>query len=94
MGVSDNTAAGPALDSDATSDDLTKTLGDELSDKGFLLTSVTGVIDWAVNWGRTGSMWSMTFGLACCAVEMIHAYMPRYDLDQKPNRPRYPFATA
>ncbi len=24
----------------------------------------------------------MTFGLACCAVEMIHAYMPRYDLDR------------
>ena len=35
-----------------------------------------------VNWARTGSLWPMTFGLACCAVEMIHAYMPRYDLDR------------
>ena len=31
---------------------------------------------------RKSSLWPMTFGLACCAVEMIHAYMPRYDLDR------------
>lgn len=49
-----------------------------LSDKGFLLTSADRLFDWA----RTGSMWPMTFGLACCAVEMIHAYMSRYDLDR------------
>ena len=39
-------------------------------------------MDKLVNWARTGSLWPMTFGLACCAVEMIHAYMPRYDLDR------------
>lgn len=49
-----------------------------LSEKGFLLTSADALFDWA----RTGSMWPMTFGLACCAVEMIHAYMSRYDLDR------------
>lgn len=49
-----------------------------LNDKGFLLTSADNLFDWA----RTGSMWPMTFGLACCAVEMIHAYMSRYDLDR------------
>ena len=50
----------------------------ELHDKGFVVSSV----DKLVNWARTGSLWPMTFGLACCAVEMIHAYMPRYDLDR------------
>jgi NADH-quinone oxidoreductase subunit B len=49
-----------------------------LSEKGYLLTSADALFDWA----RTGSLWPMTFGLACCAVEMIHAYMSRYDLDR------------
>ena len=50
----------------------------ELHDKGFVVANV----DKLVNWARTGSLWPMTFGLACCAVEMIHAYMSRYDLDR------------
>ena len=33
-------------------------------------------------WARTGSMWPMTFGLACCAVEMMHAGAARLDLDR------------
>jgi len=53
-------------------------LAQEVKDKGFVLTSADKLFDWA----RGGSMWPMTFGLACCAVEMIHAYMPRYDLDR------------
>ncbi len=70
------------LGSDATPEQVTRALGEELNDKGFLLTSAANVINLAANWARTGSMWPMTFGLACCAVEMIHAYMPRYDLDR------------
>lgn len=53
-------------------------IAQEVKDKGFVLTSADKLFDWA----RGGSMWPMTFGLACCAVEMIHAYMPRYDLDR------------
>ena len=49
-----------------------------LADKGFVTASVDDLITWA----RTGSLMWMTFGLACCAVPMIHAYMARYDLDR------------
>jgi len=44
--------------------------------EGFITTSYDSV----VNWAKTGSLWPMTFGLACCAVEMMHAATARYDL--------------
>ena len=59
-------------------DQVLQAVNSELSDKGFLVTQA----DKLVNWARTGSLWPMTFGLACCAVEMMHAYMARYDLDR------------
>ncbi len=59
-------------------------LNQQLKDKGFLLTSVDDVI----NWARTGSLHWMTFGLACCAVEMIQMAMPRYDVERFGTAPR------
>ena len=56
----------------------------ELNDKGFITTSLEEL----VNWARTGSMFWMTFGLACCAVEMMHTSMPRYDLERFGTAPR------
>ena len=47
-------------------------------EKGFVVTTA----DTLINYARTGSLWPMTFGLACCAVEMMHAALPRYDLDR------------
>ena len=64
----------PAIEQDIVPQAMSKTL----NEKGFVLTSTDALFDWA----RTGSLWPMTFGLACCAVEMIHAYMSRYDLDR------------
>lgn len=34
------------------------------------------------NWARHGSFYPLTFGLACCAVEMMHATVSRYDFDR------------
>ena len=62
----------------AVQDAALKAVTDELSDKGFVVAN----LDKVVNWARTGSLWPMTFGLACCAVEMMHTYMSRYDLDR------------
>lgn len=41
-----------------------------------------------VNLIRSNSIWPMTFGLACCAIEMMHAYTARYDLDRFGSMPR------
>ena len=43
---------------------------------------VTTTVDSVINWAKTGSLWPMTFGLACCAVEMMHAGAARYDIDR------------
>jgi NADH-quinone oxidoreductase subunit B len=45
-------------------------------------TSLDKVVDGVVNWGRRSALWPMTFGLACCAIEMIAAGCSRYDTDR------------
>ena len=59
-------------------------LSADVSDKGF----VTTALDDAIGWARTGSLMWMTFGLACCAVEMMHTSMPRYDAERFGMAPR------
>ena len=46
---------------------------DQLADKGFIVAAADDLVTWA----RTGSLMWMTFGLACCAVEMMQASMHR-----------------
>ncbi len=58
--------------------DLLAEVDEGLRDKGFFVTTLNDL----VNWARSGSLWPMTFGLACCAVEMMHAAASRYDLDR------------
>ena len=57
---------------------LFQTLNDEINNKGYILTQVDKVVGWA----QAGSIWPMTFGLACCAVEMMHTAASRYDMDR------------
>jgi NADH-quinone oxidoreductase subunit B len=48
----------------------------ELSKHGVFTTTFEDLY----NWGRKNSVWPLTFGLACCAIEMIATTMARYDL--------------
>ncbi|KAI6248281.1 NADH-ubiquinone oxidoreductase [Erysiphe necator] len=49
--------------------------------KGVMQYALT-TLDQVANWARQSSLWPMTFGLACCAVEMMHLSAPRYDQDR------------
>jgi NADH-quinone oxidoreductase subunit B len=64
----------PGADQDAVLARATQ----QLQDKGFLVAH----FDKLAGWAQTGSLWPMTFGLACCAVEMMHTACSRYDLDR------------
>ncbi len=67
-----------------TDRELFEAMRHQLDTKGFITARTEDLFTWA----RTGSLWWMTFGLACCAVEMIHVNMPRYDLERFGVAPR------
>ena len=50
----------------------------KLGNMGVVTTSLESV----VNWSRTGAMWPMLFGLACCAIEMMSAQAAHYDMSR------------
>ena len=85
MGVDNKIQPGKSMPINPLAEDpYFKGLNEELTEKGFVVTSVDNLIQWS----RTGSLWWMTFGLACCAVEMMHSSMPRYDLERFGIAPR------
>ncbi|MEI6187281.1 MAG: NADH-quinone oxidoreductase subunit B family protein [Alphaproteobacteria bacterium] len=51
---------------------------DTVNNRGYVLTTLDDLSGWA----RSGSLWPMTFGLACCAVEMMQCAASRYDMDR------------
>lgn len=57
---------------------LLKVVNRTLDDKGFIVTQ----LDHLAAWAQSGSLWPVSFGLACCAVEMMHTAASRYDLDR------------
>ncbi|KAJ8601573.1 hypothetical protein CTAYLR_005223 [Chrysophaeum taylorii] len=71
------------LSSSSSSTPVAATKVDNMLSKGnegveYMVTKV----DELVNWARRGSLWPMTFGLACCAVEMMHSAASRYDMER------------
>ncbi len=78
MGVEPRTTNTPTDTTTAAPADLDRFLQDEFQQRGFIVSKLDALVGWA----RAGSLWPMTFGLACCAVEMMHSAASRYDLDR------------
>jgi NADH-quinone oxidoreductase subunit B len=53
-------------------------LKNELAKQGVVATSLQELY----NWGRSNSVWPLSFGLACCAIEMIAASMSKWDISR------------
>ena len=51
-----------------------------LAEHKFEENILTTTVDGVVNWARKSAIWPMTFGLACCAIEMIVTTCSRYDM--------------
>jgi len=87
MGLSENNMANasksPIQPGEAQNTSL-KVVTDELDDKGFVVAK----LDRLINWARTGSLWPMSFGLACCGVEFMQVIAARYDIDRLGMIPR------
>ncbi len=62
----------------ATQDQMLNNVFDEISNRGFVTASLDNLLAWA----HKGSLWPMTFGLACCAVVMMQTAASRYDMDR------------
>lgn len=77
MGVEASGPGGPVPVA-ATDSHMLERVNDGLQDQGYVVTKLNDLVAWA----RAGSLWPVTFGLACCAVEMMHAAASRYDMDR------------
>ncbi len=61
---------------------IRRELNEALRAQGLDRAVYVAPLDAILNWARLGSLWPMTFGLACCAIEMMAASASRYDIDR------------
>jgi len=78
MGLDRPQTSSPGAVAAPASHPLLERAVEEISGRGFLITQLDSLVGWA----RAGSLWPMSFGLACCAVEMMQTACSRYDLDR------------
>ena len=62
----------------SSQDEITGIFYKKVTDQGYLVTQ----LDKLAAWAQSNSLWPMTFGLACCAVEMMQTAASRYDMDR------------
>jgi NADH-quinone oxidoreductase subunit B len=62
-----------------TAEEIDRDLRDA-EEADFEKSLLTTTVEKAIAWARSSSIWPATFGLACCAIEMMHTVTPRYDL--------------
>jgi NADH-quinone oxidoreductase subunit B len=65
---------------DAAIDRDLRDLAETAEEDAFVSRLLTTRLDRALSWARSSSIWPATFGLACCAIEMMHTATPRYDI--------------
>jgi NADH-quinone oxidoreductase subunit B len=65
---------------DPTIDRDLRDVADTAEEDAFVQRLLTTRMDRALGWARSSSIWPATFGLACCAIEMMHTATPRYDI--------------
>lgn len=61
---------------------IRKALNEAIKAEGLDRALYVAPLDAILNWARLGSLWPMTFGLACCAIEMMAASASKYDIDR------------
>merc|ERR1712072_203165 len=80
MGITNPIKAAP-IPKGADQDAVLRAVGEEIVDRGFVIAKA----DKLFNWARSGSLWPMTFGLACCSIEMMHSAASRYGMLFRPS---------
>ncbi len=68
--------------SDVERERIRKHLNEEIKREGLERALIVAPIDAVINWARLSSVWPVTFGIACCAIEMMAAGAAKFDMDR------------